>query len=181
MNPFHNRPDEWELYQPLHGKTMLELGGKINNGLTYKAYFESLGFEHTSVDWDGQHGALNRDLRKPLNLGQFDMVCNVGTTEHVTEQEGVWRNIHEAAAIGSVYIGVTPYHDGLSWWWHGTWYPKEAFYEQFAERNGWAIERLYTNLEPPNTNLYCRMVKTDDRSFSLPDRETIYFNRRRPR
>ena len=42
MNPFHNRPDEAELYDPLVGERMLELGGKINAPYTYKAFFEML-------------------------------------------------------------------------------------------------------------------------------------------
>ena len=44
---------EWELYQPLVGDTMLELGNKITKGTSYKQYFESIGFKHTSVDWNG--------------------------------------------------------------------------------------------------------------------------------
>lgn len=183
MNPFHNRPDEWELYEPLQGSRMLELGGKFNRPHTYKAWFESLGFEHVSVDWNGEHGALRRDLRKPLwdDLGQFDMVSNMGTTEHVSDQVGVWQNIHNMTKVGGVYVGQTPYHDGKSWWWHGEWYPTEAFFIDFAERNGWEIERLYSGREKPNENLYCRMVRTLDAEFDGIDESLIVHNIRMPR
>jgi len=186
ISPFHNRPDEWELYQPLMGKRMLELGGKINKPFTYKAYFQALGFEHISIDWNGDHGALVRDLRKPLwdEFGQFDMVTNMGTTEHVTGpngQAGVWENIHMMTKVGGVYVGQTPYHDGKSWWWHGEYYPKEEFYEAFSALNGWEIEHLYIDREIPNQNLYCRMMKTEDLPFWMPDTGLIKRNNRRPR
>lgn len=187
MNPFHNRPDEWELYQPLHGETMLELGGKINAGLTYKAFFESKGFRHVSVDWNGEHGALNLDLRRELSLADlgaeqpFDMVCNIGTTEHVSEQYGVWENIHRLTAVGGVLVSVTPYHDGASWWWHGEHYPTEQFFESFAYHNGWEIERMYCARYPPHENLYVRAVKQDERIFKMPNTSLIKKNIRRSR
>lgn len=183
MNPFHNRPDEWALYEPLSGKRMLELGGKINAPYTYKAYFESLGFEHISVDWNGEHGALVRDLRKPLwdELGQFDMVSNMGTTEHVAGQSGVWANIHHMTKVGGVYVGQTPYHDGESWWWHGTWYPTEEWFESFADANGWRIDRLYRGNPRPHENLYCRMEKMRGDDYVDPDYSLIKRNVRRRR
>lgn len=184
MNPIEqHRPDEWAIYQPLIGTRMLELGGKwcSQASTTYKSVFEALGYEHVSVDWNGQHGALIRDLRKPLDLGQFDMVTNFGTTEHVSNQEGVWRNIHNACRVGGVYVGQTPYHDGRNWWWHGEWYPTEGFFESFAELNGWRIERMYTDRPEPNKNLYVRMVKQQDCEFIMPDLSLIKKNARRPR
>ena len=184
MNPFHNRPLEWELYQPLHGGRMLELGGKINGSLTYKAWFESLGFEHVSVDWNGEHGALVRDLREPLwdELGQFDMVCNMGTTEHVDNQAGVWRNIHMMTKPGGVYVGQTPYYDGGSWWWHGHHYPTEDWYFDFADKNGWKVTRLYQGHPKPHENLYCRMHKTRDcAEYIDPNYKLIHRNQIKPR
>ena len=76
FNPLCEHPMEEELYQPLVGKTMLELGNKIQQGYSFKKYFTRLGFEHTSVDWNGKDGALKKDLRLPLKLGTFDMVTN---------------------------------------------------------------------------------------------------------
>ena len=183
LGPFHNRPDELELYEPLIGDTMLELGGKINAPFTYKAYFEARGFRHVSIDWNGQHGALVKDLRKPLwdELGAFDMVSNMGTTEHVSNQAAVWENIHYLTKVGGVYVGQTPYHDGKSWWWHGEHYPTEAFFESFVETNGWQIERMYRDRQPPFENLYVRMRKFADRSFTMPDLPLIKRNQRRPR
>ena len=96
-----HRPDEWALYKPLNGMKMLELGGKwcSQAGVTYKQVFESLRFHHTSLDWNGEHGALVRDLREPQwpEFGQFNIVSNMGTSEHVGDQRGVWRAQPQAA------------------------------------------------------------------------------------
>lgn len=186
MNPIEqHRPDEWALYNPLHGKTMLELGGKwcSQAAETYKSVFEGLGYRHVSIDWNGEHGAIKRDLRKPLweEFGQFDVTSNIGTTEHVSEQAPVWENIHRMTKVGGIYVGLTPYHDGRNWWWHGDWYPTEKFYETFAKLNGWEIERLYADREEPHKNLMCRMRKVEEvEQVSIP-LSHIVRNRRRPR
>lgn len=186
MNPIAlHRPDEWSIYEPLHGDSMLELGAKwcSQADVTYKKVFEALGYRHVSVDWNAKHGALNRDLRKPLwaELGQFDMVTNMGCTEHVDGQAGVWENIHRMTKVGGVYVGQTPYHDGKSWWWHGTWYPTEDFFTTFALYNDWYLERMYVDRDIPNQNLYVRMTKKSEADFKMPPLEFIKRNERRPR
>jgi SAM-dependent methyltransferase len=178
------RVDEWKLLDPLMGDSMLELGNKRNGDVIYKAFFESLGFRHVSIDWNGLDGTLNRDLRLPLwdELGQFCMVTNIGTTEHVDGQAGVWENIHRMTKPGGVYCGLTPYPDGKSWWWHGSWYPTAAFFESFADLNGWVIEKIYKDRPDPFSNLYCRMQKlAHEVDFTMPDMALIKHNKIRPR
>lgn len=180
------RPDEWELLQPLDGETMLELGGKwcSQAGVTYKSVFEGMGIAHVSIDWNSEHSARALDLREPLDLGQFDIITNFGTSEHVSEQAGVWANIHRAGKVGAIYCGQTPYPGGESWWWHGEWYPTEQFYHQFGRLNGWEIERLYRGGTAPHENLYCRMRKLYEcmgNVFTMPDVALIYRNQIRPR
>jgi len=165
MKPFP--PDCWELLQPLDGvQTMLELGNKRNPDGVWKAACQSLGIAHTSVDWNGLDGALKLDLRKPLNLGRFDMVTNFGTSEHVSEQEPCWRNMHEAVRVGGWLLGLTPYPG--DWSWHGEWYPTREFYESFAALNCYEIERLYVNREPPRRNWYFRLRKVTESEFLMP-------------
>jgi hypothetical protein len=170
---------------------MFEFGGKVNSQvpghkgtwITYKSYFEALGFRHVSVDFDTRFDAIKRDLRTPLweEFGQFDMVTNIGTSEHVEGQKGCWQNVHMLTKVGGVYVGQCPYHDGRSWWWHGIYYPTEAFYESFADLNGWQIERMGTDLPEPNKNLYVRMRKVEEKEFAMPDESLIHYNVRRPR
>lgn len=188
INPV--RPDEYEYYLPLEGDSMFECGGKQNPHVvkgqqtTYKSYFESLGYRHISVDWDGRFGAIKRDLRKPLwdEFGQFDMVTNIGTSEHVDGQRGFWENIHNLTKVGGVYVGQCPVPNSESWWWHGKHYPTEQFYESFADLNGWGIEKMGRGLPVPNENLYVRMRKVRDlQFFHMPDESLIYFNQMRLR
>lgn len=176
MNPIPE--DEQKVIWPLVGDTMLELGNKKNPNGVYKTYFESIGFKHVSVDWNGEDGALKLDLRQPLDLGQFDMVSNIGTTEHVSEQFPVWKNIHDACKVGGVICSVTPLEG--DWWWHGEWYPRPEFFEEFA-KNGYEIEYLDIGREHPNRNLCARLKKTKESTFFMPPAETIFFNKVRPR
>lgn len=172
------RPDEWPLFEDLEPSRMLELGNKKNSqsGITYKAWFESLGFEHVSVDWNGLDGALKKDLQKPIKLGLFDVVSNVGTTEHVEDQEAVWRNIHESLEVGGYLISITPKGDGKNWPHHGFWYPKHSFFKDFAESNGYEVVSLYDGKEQPTAVTYCKLKKVKDKPFSMPSMETIYKN-----
>jgi hypothetical protein len=120
---------------------MLELGNKNGTGGkgdSYKRHFEALGIRHVSVDWNGEDGALAMDLRQPLDLGTFDMVTNIGTSEHVDVQTPAWRNMVEAA--DQVLVCITP--APFNWPGHGLFYPHLAFYDQLAARNGFAIEKL---------------------------------------
>jgi SAM-dependent methyltransferase len=178
MNPIPQ--PEQDILFPIVGKTMLELGNKKTNGVSYKSWLVShYGIDHTSVDLNGLDGALVLDLRKPLNFGLFDVVTNFGTSEHVSEQEPVWRNIHEACAVGGVMCGATP-HPG-DWHWHGDWYPTMDFYEQLAELNAYRVEILMVAQDKPVRNIYYRMIKQHDGDFVMPPTETIYHNKIRPK
>lgn len=189
INPV--RPDEYEYYLPLIGESMFECGGKVNSNvlghigkfITYKSYFESLGYRHVSVDFDPRWSDFQCDLRKPVweRFGQFDMVCDIGTAEHVEGQRGFWENIHNLTKVGGVYVGQHPAPTSDSWWWHGIYYPTEAFYLKFAELNGWEIERMGRGLKAPNENLYVRMKRVEELPFTMPDESLIYKNRMRRR
>lgn len=181
MNPV--RDIEWEFYPNIEpGMKMLELGDKINRGVTYKQYFESLGVNHTSIDWNGKNGAINRDLRTPLwhEFGQFDVVTNIGTTEHVDDQKMVWSNISEMCKVGGYVVCVTPAPIGDNWWWHGEYYPTIEFYHKFAEVRGYKILKIREDHPKPHRNIYCLLHKTSIASGEIPI-ELIHKNTIRPR
>lgn len=164
-----------EILRPLDGvMSMLELGNKRNAEGAYKQAFASIGIRHTSVDWNGLDGALKLDLRKPLGLGTFDMVTNFGTSEHVSEQEPCWRNIHGAVKVGGVLVGLTPLPG--DWTWHGEWYPTEEWYAEFAARNGYDVERLYVHGVMPRRDIMYRLRKSSDRPFVMPSASLMYRN-----
>ena len=135
--------------------------------------------EHVSIDIQGGYGSLPLDLTKPIHMEWFDMVTNFGTTEHVIQQEPVWRNIHNLLAVDGVLVSMTPYPG--DWWWHGEYYPTEDFYLQFARLNGYEVEHMGIGRETPYRNIDVRMKKTCDDEFVMPDINLLYRNKRRPR
>jgi hypothetical protein len=176
-----HRPWEWELYDPLVGTTMLEFGNKKKAGgelvFTYKDVFQELGFRHVSVDLNGKDGAIAKDLGKPLKFGQFDMVTNIGTSEHVHEQNrdgqvACWRNMLEAMHVDSVLLSITP--EPGSWPKHGAWYPGKEFYRELAALNGLELEKCYNSDErkpgchPQQRNLFARLRRVTDVPFQMP-------------
>ena len=172
---FRGYPELESIFTPLSGKTMLEFGNKKTDGIVWKGYFDGLGFRHVSVDINGADGALKMDLRQPLNLGTFDVVTNVGTSEHVSEQEPLWRNVAEAMHVGSLFISVTPLPG--CWDWHGWWYPTEDFYKDFARKNGMDVERLLVDGPKAKSQIYTRIVRVKECDFAMPDMALMYFNK----
>jgi hypothetical protein len=191
------RPDELIYFLPFHGDSMFEMGGKVNlhvpgwdhkkkqwteREITYKEYLLSVGFKrHVSVDFDPRWADHVLDLRKPLwdKFGKFSMVTNIGTSEHVSDQRALFENVHRMTEVGGLYIHLTPYPGGQDWPVHGQHYPTYDFFHSFAELNGWAVEMMGSDI--PGTKhkqLYCRMRKTEDRPFTMPDKSLIYFNAR---
>ena len=171
------------LFNPLVGDSMLELGNKVKvsgrskkEEMVYKHVFEQLGFRHVSVDMNGKNGALPLDLRKPLNLGTFDMVTNIGTSEHVSDsnydgQIACWRNIVEAMHIGSVMVSITPLEGSVKWLHHGRWYPRPVFFHELAHLNGLEAERVYAD----GNQVYARLKRIEDVDFQMP-KNGIYRN-----
>ena len=164
---------------PLVGHRMLELGRKKTDEISYKSYFESLGIDHTSIDIKGGYGSLALDLTKPLDLEPFDMITNLGTTEHVSRQPPVWENIHNLLKPNGVLVSMTPLKG--NWWWHGEWYPTEDFYQSFAHLNGYIIEFMGIGREYPFQNIDVRMRKEANDKFIMPSMDLIYRNKIRPR
>lgn len=178
----HIPTKEWEIISPVIGP-VLELGNKINSGGTYKSHFESLGFEHVSIDWNGLDGALRYDLRERLFLGAlkkwcqyFGMVTNIGTSEHVIPQGYVWQNMLDALKVGGVLVCNTPFP--------GCWkrhqvkgqYPTEAFYHDLASMNGLTVEDIHIDRDAPRTMIYARFIKDRHVEDVVFDQELIYVN-----
>ena len=123
----------------LAGCRMLELGNQILRQLgahsgPAKSYFTGLGVYHTSVDINGQDGALCLDLQEPLNIGEFDVVTNFGTSEHVPAQFPTFKNMHEACRVEGLMIHVVPSIANLEIRRpHGLWLYKPEFFLSLAK------------------------------------------------
>lgn len=153
---------------PIYGNRMLELGNKKNENGTYKNEFQSLGMEHISIDWNGEDGALRLDLTQPIDTEPFDVITNFGTTEHVHDQEAVWKNIYNLTKVGGYIISTTPYPG--DWKHHGNWYPTEMFFKKLK----WVeIEKIGIERKEPR-RLVCVRMKRIDKPFNLP--KEFYYN-----
>jgi hypothetical protein len=159
---------------PLLGLNMCELGNQIwFDGGSAKIIFNKLGVNHVSLDWNGQDGSVPVDLRVPIARslwGRFDIVTDLGCSEHIENPYEVNRNIHRLARVGGLIIRTVPFS--------GTWpghcpfrYKVDAFdklsrscsYElQINEKRpcggGW-----------PDPLLYGVMTKTLDEDFITID------------
>jgi hypothetical protein len=177
------RPDEWARIEP-HLKsvrTMLELGNKFNDqvGRSYKDWFTQVyDIDHVSVDINGLDGALALDLRYPLAplAGRvFDMVTNIGTSEHVVDRQfHVWKNMWDHLAVEGHLVSITPLPG--DWSWHGLWYPTEEFYDALAYRNDMAVVELSEYGHPPRRCQFLVARKLQDREFVYPGDELFYRN-----
>ncbi len=155
-----------------HGGRMLELGAKQFG--RYKAWFQKMEFDHTSVDLNGKGGALPLDLQEPLNLGAFDVVTNFGTSEHVEEQYPCWQNIHEAVKVGGYLVSTTPLPG--DWPHHGKWYPTLEFYAKFAALNAYEVIACGVLCEEPKRMIGAVIRKLGQTVYRHPGDETIWLN-----
>lgn len=145
--------------------SMLELGNQhIRNGVsrypTGKQHFTALGVKHVSVDLNGKDGALRYDLSRPIMCfdGQFDIVTNFGTSEHVADQGQCFANVHRFCRSGGVMVHAVPregYYPG-----HCRFRYTEAFFLELAERNNYRIVDIHEEtMGPHRVLILCVMVK----------------------
>ena len=128
---------------------MLELGDQIITDRsiaerTGKDYFTNRGYEHVSVDINGLHGAVVRDLTKPEQFhdwhASWDILTNSGTTEHVEPfelQYECFGILHDCIKTGGVAIHLIPdvhEHDKHGAWKnHCRYYYSDSFFEVLAK------------------------------------------------
>lgn len=132
----------------LEEATMLELGNQrirwpMKDGDWFfgwaKDFFRDVwGVDHTSVDINGKGGALVRNLSEPItDLGQFDIVTNFGTSEHVDNEGECWKNIDRFCKPGGVSLHAVP--PWGNWPNHGYHRYSRRFFEGMALHAGYTI------------------------------------------
>jgi hypothetical protein len=99
-------------------------------------FWMSLGFEYAAIDVDGSPGSIALDLNydevpKALQ-GKFDVVTNLGTTEHICNQLKAFKAIHDLAAVGAVMIHHLPAGGSLN---HGLVNYNPKFFWYLARSN----------------------------------------------
>lgn len=165
-------------------KRMLELGNQTIRGAFTpesigKEYYLKRGFEHISLDLNGQDGALKVDISKSFKCkqwrGYFDVVTNAGTSEHIEpfrRQYQCFRNIHESLRRGGLAIHIVPDAEKLAecgaWKGHCNYYYSKSFFRLLAERNGYSILSFqYCN------NLLCVCLRKDNDQTFMRDKSEL--------
>ena len=140
------------------GKKMLELGNQnIRNGniseKTGKEYYSKRGIIHTSIDLNGEDGALEIDLSRLFMdkewSNYFDIITNSGTTEHVEPKKAqyiAFMNIHNWLKVGGIAVHLVPDINELEekgkWKKHCNNYYSMNFFEILANENNYELISL---------------------------------------
>lgn len=165
--------------------SMLELGNQtfqdkelissLNLPGTVKEYWESKGIKHTSIDLNGEDGALSLDLSKPLPekfYDAFDIVTNCGTSEHVDNQFECWKNIHKCLKVNGFLLSANP-ETGMYNEKHCEWFYDMNFFQNFADKLSYKIYMLGRILFPYNGGyvIFAAMEKTKETDFNFKEDE----------
>lgn len=127
------------------------------------------------IDIKPERYAETHDLRSKdvLELGQFDIICDAGTSEHVApskEFHGLYeahKHIYDMCKIGGIMIHENPKTG--NWKGHGDWYKTEKFYHQLADIMGLELLEVGSHPAMGNSrdgwNVFAALRKVDDRPF----------------
>lgn len=101
-------------------------------GMKYRAFDIFSGYKTELFD-------LNHQQLEPTDKGNFDIVLNFGTTEHLLGQYNAFKVIHEAAAVGGLIYHDLPMTGYLD---HGYFCYNPMLFVQLAEANHYEIVQL---------------------------------------
>ena len=160
-NPFIKQMIQWikDDFESLDNIKMLEFGNQVvrpghgYSETTGKDLWTNRGVNHTSVDVNGKHGSLIRDLSELNDFTQwenhFDVVYNAGTTEHVEpyrSQYTAFQIAHICCRHGGLMIHGVPSIElrerSGTWKRHCHYYYSEEFWRNLAKWNGYDIIHL---------------------------------------
>lgn len=124
---------------------------------------------YESIDGNGR-GTVLADLNRPLhkqnvNLGQFDLVTDFGTGEHVFDQAQVFRTIHELVGVGGWFAFDRPCQGYEK---HCYWLMNQCVIDDFAGANGYEILDYSYRDMPRGRLLRGTMRKTRGDKFVVP-------------
>jgi SAM-dependent methyltransferase len=124
---------------------------------TAKDYYLLQGFtQYMAIDVNERMDAVVADLNYPLDIpgtfGQFDLVTDNGTGEHLFDQYAVWSNHHRLTKHGGVMLKVMPF---TPWFNHGFYNFNPILFRDVALANGykwmflWICDRVHTPVDIP--------------------------------
>jgi SAM-dependent methyltransferase len=138
---------------PPGGQTLFDLA---------KLFYRIIFGEHSyrAVDLHGTAIAEQYDLNLPLPFAdQYDVVTNLGTAEHVFNQQQVFQSLHEKTKPGGIIIHSLPNQGGYD---HGFYNYHPTFVFDLSQANRYQIVTL----------LYGDGTQTPSTLTPIPDRKT---------
>ena len=116
--------------------------------------FRRLGCEYVSFDIDGRFGSipfdLNFDTLKEEYRGWAGLTTNLGTTEHVFNQVGCFKVIHDLTRQGGLMLHALPLHNNIN---HGLFSYSPCLFEALAEANGYELLGSWMTCKPDHHRL----------------------------
>ena len=128
------------------GFSVCELG---DQWITYnvhrlaREFYQELGCKrYESIDGNAR-GTITADLNNPLKPwpGQFDLVTDFGTGEHVFNQHQVWKTIHDLTKPGGYIVFDHPTQGYEGGGGHGYWNAQPCLYDDIARFNNYHVLR----------------------------------------
>jgi hypothetical protein len=147
-------------------KQMLALPWRSPEGshalFAFAKIFYKVVFEHDrymAVDLHGTPAAYKYDLNEPLPIiDRFDLVTNLGTTEHVFNQFQAFKSIHEMTKPSGIMIHSLPNQGCFD---HGFYNYHPTFFYDLCEANKYELPIM----------LYVDAAATPNRTVQLHSRE----------
>jgi hypothetical protein len=101
------------------------------------------GFHYTAFDifpgYKTEYFDLNHQATPDAHRARYDLVLNIGTTEHVLGQLNAFKVIHELAAVGGVVVHEVPMTGYLD---HGYFCYNPMLFAHLADANGYDFLEL---------------------------------------
>lgn len=113
---------------------------------TVKEFYRALGFsEYVTIDLGDRYGSLlmdlNYDLREKYSYDRkFDLVTNIGVSEHVFNQAAFFKNVHQLAKEGGIILCMLPCFGYINHCFY-SYHPR--FFDDLAASNGYELVGLY--------------------------------------
>ena len=144
----------------------------IGDYITSKDYFTALGHNHTSIDLNEKEGSLPIDLRLPIIdddklVNNFDVILDIGTSEHVDNQYMNFKNLYELCKVGGLFIHVLPmkdYHEN-----HCKYKYTPEFFNELATANGYELVILKNVMFNDQIEINCCLKKGSKSGFMSED------------
>jgi hypothetical protein len=113
------------------------------------AVFEDSPYHHQSIDLYSGKSIIQADLNSYVvpkeHRGAFDLVANVGSTEHIFDQANVFRCIHDFAKVGGFFWHSIP---AIGYYNHALYNYHPLFFVFLARANKYEIES--GSITPPH-------------------------------